>query len=242
MKINAATKYHIYSTKMAIVIFYIIMIISTVLSFLLSLIFDGNTKFGGISESSVIFLFVIGICSFTGPFKMMMQNGVSRNELWKSFIKSSALIASAMSAIDLFVTGIASLFMNVVPMSIVISSAYLDNSLLKIINSFFLQVALYVLAISLGYFIRLIYYRLNKLGRTIISISVPVFLFIGLPMIELHMLNPVDWSLSSIIDFFAWTTAPYNSYGLPMLYIYLIAVTVILLLLSKKLIQNAQLK
>ena len=242
MKINASTKFHIYSTKISILIFYIIMIISGLLTFMLSLLFDGDTKFGGVSEASIIFLFVVGICSFTGPFKMMLQNGVSRNELWKSFLKSSTIIASTMSAIDLLLTGIYSVFVNVEPLSIVISSAYIDNGILKIVNTFFLQIVLYTLALSFGYFIRLVYYRLNKLGRTIISISVPAFLIIGLPMIDKYILNPMNYSLSHTTDFFKWTTEPSKFYGLPILYIYLIATIAVFSLINRKLIQKAQIK
>ena len=238
MKLNSSQRYYLYSIKPAVIIYYIVMLTLSTFSIILNFVQqDANSSFGGIAGASLIFLFIVGICSFSEEFKMFIQNGITRRELWSSFLASSIIISTIMSAIDLISIYLMSLVTNSESLVMMLSSIYVDNVVLKVITTFFIQVLFYTLALALGYFIRLVYYRMNKFGRTTLSIAVPGFFFIALPILSSY------YDLTSIFEplfgFLATVTNPEKLYGLPMFYLLFVLLTIGISLLNKLLIKKA---
>ncbi|MBN2879619.1 MAG: hypothetical protein JXN65_08315 [Clostridia bacterium] len=242
MKISPSVKFHISSIKNAIVVFYIVIVATMGTGVYLTQRIQGVVKFGDISFSSIIFLFVIGIMFFRTPFNMLMQSSMTRKELWKSFIISSLIISAFMSAIDTIMAVVSSFIISDASIVSAISGAYTNNAGLSIINTFFLQLFLYMISFSSGYFIRLIYYRGNNLFRVIISVFVPTFLLIGLPVLETYVFIPMNCSLFSTVDFLVRAISPANILGLLFLYVFLFSNLALLSLFNKLLIKRAEVR
>ena len=241
MKLNSSQKYYLYSIKPAVIIFYIVLLVLAIISVLLNfMLINSNADFGGIAAGSMIFLFVAGICSFYEEFKMYTQNGITRNELWKSFLISSIIISGIMSAINLILIYTMSLIIDAKSFVIILSSAYVNNNILEPINAYFLQVLLYTLALTVGYFIRLIYYRMNKFCTITLSIAIVAFLLIGFPIIDTFY--SLDILRANIINLLASIISPEYSYGLPMLYLLFIIITSLFSIINRQLIKKAVLK
>jgi len=241
MKLKSSQKYYLSSIKPAITIFYIVMLCLSIVSIILNLSLEGsNSSFGGVAAASIIFLFVAGICSFSEEFNMFIQNGITRKELWKGFSVSILIIACIMSVIDLIILFILSLIINTESLVLMITSTYVDNMVLKVINAFFLQIIFYSLALTIGYFIRLIYYRMNKFGRIIVSITVPGFFLIALPI--LSSFYDMSFLLYFFTDILAPLIDPTKLYGLPMFYLLFILLTIGISLINKQLIRKATIK
>ncbi len=241
MKLNSSVKYYVSRLKPAVIIFYIVLAILSLVSVMLNFFLEDSTSsFGGYAVSSIIFLFVCGICSFTEEFKMFIQNGITRNALWKSFLYASIIVAAIMSAIDLIALSIMSLIIETESLTLMLSSAYAESLAVKIVIAYFVQIVFYVLSLSLGLFVRMIYYRMNKLGKTIISIAVPGYYLIALPII----MGRLNWRpiLFRIFDTIIPLMNPNHFYGLPMLFILSIAFLIILTYINKLLISKAIIK
>lgn len=241
MKLKPSVKYHLYGIKPTIIIFYIVVAILSIASMIISFILkDSDSTFGGIAASSMIFLFVIGICSFYEVFKMFSQNGLTRHELWKSFLIASVIVSVIMSTIDLLLLLVLSLIINAKSLVMMLSSVYLSNSILQIINTYFLQILFYTLVLSIGYFVRLIYYRMNKIGVISLSVGVPVFLFIVLPILSAYYnLEPI---FEAFFSFLGSIMNPDKFYGLTMVYVFFLVLLAITAFINKLLIKKAVVK
>ena len=241
MKIKSSIKYQLYSIKPAVIIFYIVMAVLVVASIILNYaLSNSDSRFGGLAASSIIFLFVAGICAFSEEFKMFTQNGLTRKELWKSFLLASIILSMIMSAIDILLYLALSLIMNMESSVMIISYAYTNIPILRVLNTYFLQVLFYTLALSIGYFVRLIYYRMNKFGVISVSVGVPVFLTIVLPILsQYYNLEPI---FQAFLSFFGKIMNPDKFYGLPMVYVFFLLLLVITALINKSLIKKAKIK
>jgi hypothetical protein len=69
------------------------------------------------------------------------------------------------------------------------SSAFDRGSIMFSIIGYFVNFTLYLSIISVGYFIRLVYYRLGQPGSTIFSVFVPVFFTLILPVFDSQITN-----------------------------------------------------
>jgi len=241
MKMKSSVRYQLYSIKPAVIIFYIVIAMISLASIALDFVLkDSNSTFGGLAASSIIFLFVVGICSFYDEFKMFSQNGISRNELWKSFLVASVIIAAIMSAIDLLLLLVLSLIINAESLVMMLSSAYISNGILQAINTYFLQVLFYTLVLSIGYLVRLIYYRMNKFGVITVSVVVPVFIFVALPILSAYY--NIGAAFRSTFSFIGNIMNPEKIYGLPMLYVFFLCLLAVIALLNNRLINKAIIK
>ena len=241
MKINSSLKYYLYSIKPAVIIFYIVMAVLSAASIILNFVLkDSTSSFGGLAASSMIFLFVVGICSFYEEFRMFSQNGITRNQLWKSFLIAGVIVAAIMSAIDLILLLVLSSIINAESLIMMLSLNYIDNALLNVINTYFLQVLFYTLALSIGYLIRLIYYRMNKFGVIAVSVGVPVFFFMVLPILSTYYnLKPI---FGAIFSFLGQIMNPDKFYGMPMLYVFFICLLTAIIFINKLLIKKVIIK
>lgn len=194
MSIKSAVKYQFIEMKKAVMVYYaviyaiyILLIVS--LGLYVSGEVDGNS-IGGMEFSTVIFIFILGLNSFKESFRMFLQNGLSRKTLFKSFILSATFVSIFMAFVDIVNGIVVNIISNYKSMYLqVYGGRYSETTSLATIylEGFFWSVFLYIAFAMLGYFITILYYRMNKQLQIIVSIGVPVFWIILFPLIDYNL-------------------------------------------------------
>ena len=212
MNMKASLKYQLIDYKKPVMIFYFVIFCVISLFYVGAVItIKGNssdyTKIGGLEMTTVIFLFVAGLNSFKDTFRMLLQNGVSRKTVFVGNIVTAAIVSFGMAIIDyiillvgkqislgndrLFIEG---MFEQLYPARVGVDSMLIESLLLN----FFL----YTSAIAIGYFITILYYRMSKAAKTIVSIGVPVGVFFLMPIIDSTITNgKIMYTIREILDF-----------------------------------------
>jgi hypothetical protein len=136
--------------------------------------------------ASTIFLFVVGLNSFKQNYLFLSANGITRKAQFYGFLITSLLVALVMSIIDTSYGSILSEFVNYKSMFYQTYEGGVTGLSKPLITlmSFVWNAALYLLALTLGYFITTLYYRMSKILKIIVSIGVPALFFTILPIID----------------------------------------------------------
>lgn len=183
---RTAINYQLTGIKRPLMIFYIVIYSIYLLTIILVNIplYGENVSFmGGMENSSMIFIFILGLNLFKESFYMFLQNSRSRKQLFVSTIATITVTAGAMSLIDNVNALIAS---SISPYQ----SAFLQyygtsvSGSAWVFTSFLWSTAIYAALGMIGYFITLGYYHMNKLAKILVSVGVPVFFFMILPIID----------------------------------------------------------
>lgn len=185
-------KYQFVTTKKSLFIFYFVIFCLYVVIVGGNFIFHLDGNMSGMEASSMIFLFVIGLNSFKPSLFMFLQNGLTRKNLFFSNIIFTISISALMALIDTVIGKIANvlipyyslyqqIYENVYPTDITVFEVLLP--------SFLWYVFLYIMAASLGLFITTLYYRMNKLLKTLVSVGVPAIYFVILPVLDILLVN-----------------------------------------------------
>jgi hypothetical protein len=210
MNIKTAVKYQIYEFKKPFLIYYFIIYMIFALFFLSTspLIRNGaDVNLGGMEAASMIFIFVSGLNSFKETFRMFIQNGLSRKTLFISFVCGIIPISAFMALIDSINGVLAGMVSNY-------QTAYMQfygqryagssNGILQLVEGFLWSIFAYAMLAMTGYFITTLYYRMNKGLKFIVSIGVPAFFFIILPIIDTNFTDGVISKGITNFFSFAW--------------------------------------
>lgn len=187
MKTKSIVKYYLYEVIPSFIVFYGIMLLALIATLIGYRLSGGKIYTSGIELASIIFLFVLGLNLFKSQFYFLIQNGVSRKANLIGFIVSTfiviifAIIDTFSSVIMHNLIGYESFY------NILYSSTAQSYGLIYILNSTLFLTVMYGASLMLGYFITTLYYAMNKAMKIIVSVGVPVFLFIGLPIIEFFL-------------------------------------------------------
>lgn len=206
--VYAISRYVLRDSRNALLIFYSIIAILIIGSGIISMnvsLNGGNVEFGGIGMSAVIFLFISALNSFKINYKFMQSFNISRKKFFMGSIIALITLALFMSVIDVTFNNV---FKSVTNYKGVFEQTYGSNFF---IDDFFWSLALFIFVASLGWFITLLYYRCNKLMKTVISIA-PVLVIILISIID-GIANISIWG--SIVQFLGRVlgfTNGYNSY------------------------------
>lgn len=238
-----AIKYHLFEMRKAILIYYGIMLMILILLGGLVGIQTNNGSIGGMEFSTAIFIFIAALNSFTESFKMFLQNGLSRKTLFYSYAASTVIISIFMA----FISSISAIVMDIFfindPLFLqTYGTRYLGEgtAIIQIIEGFLWTSFLYMLMAMLGYFVRLLYYRMNTKLRVLVSVGVPAFWIVGLPFIEYNWTN--GRISQGMVDFFAYAFGLANGYN-PYYFMVTAAITLIILgALSYGLVRKAVVK
>lgn len=207
MSLKASIGYQLKDNIKSIVIFYVVII--CVISLIASSIAipgnDGNTNLNGMEFATVIFLFILGLNSFKENFHMLLQNGLSRKTLFIGAVLTMIAISIGMAFIDSGLLILSNLVADKVDGLIVISTfemGYSEHiagiSKMQIFaERLIFQIMMNLTVALIGYFITIAYYLMNKTLKTIVSISIPVGLFVVLPLIDSTFANG---SISKLIN------------------------------------------
>jgi hypothetical protein len=149
---------------------------------------DGHI--GGMDMASMIFLFVVGLNSFKPTFHMFAANGISRKTLFVSFIATTGIICSGMAIIDSVNTIIINQFVEYQPVMVqLFASRYSSIGFTTYGEGLLWMFFMYAACMMFGFFLTTAYYRMNRPLKLIISIGVPVFMFIILPILDAQLLS-----------------------------------------------------
>lgn len=210
MNIKTAVKYQIHGFKKPLLIYYFIIYVVFILAAVSANSANRRGAFvslGGIEVSSMIFIFISGLNSFRETFKMFLQNGLSRKTLFISFAYSIISISAIMAFIDSINGVLARIFS-------IYQSAFIQfywmrysessNRVLKFIEGFLWYIFTYAMLAMIGYFITVLYYRMNKALKLLVSIGVPFLFLIIIPMIDSNVTGGVISKGITNFFSFAW--------------------------------------
>jgi hypothetical protein len=190
MRIKSAYKYQLNELKKPAIIYYGIIVILCILIGVAETIWNADGYISGLDAATVIFLFVCGLNAFKAPFHMFMANGVSRKSLFLGTAAAFATAAVGMALID----GVIGLTMSALtPYSSAFSFQYggwyglyagANETFPMIIGGFVWRTASYMAASLVGLFLTTAYYRMSKPVKLLVSIGIPVLLFIVYPIVD----------------------------------------------------------
>ncbi len=199
MKIKQSMRYQLHEFVIRAGVFYLVIVSLFLLSLIAQfLIFRGtsvNFTMSGTETTTTIFLLVMGLNSFKPPLRLYVQNGLSRRTLVVSFALSAACFAAAMALIDSIFPLI---FRSSLGYSSIFAGIYDSTGLLSILWS----MAFNFMALCCGFFISSLYYRMNKLAKVLVSVGVPLVLFVVLPIFE--SIYPTFRVFTSLIKAVMW--------------------------------------
>lgn len=215
MKIKQAVIYRLKDVKKSILVFYLIVIASYLfISFLASLESVNMTQMSGFEAATMIFLLVTGLNSFKPAFYLFMQNGISRKTMFYSYFISMLVASGIMALIDSIAytlvgsnRGIFSLFDQLY------NKLYEDQLVVKVLVNFIWAWSAYLAFSLIGYFITILYYRMNKVLKLIVSISVPCLLFIVLPIVDTYYNGEISLFIDKAFDFLFGSGAHVNPFA-----------------------------
>ena len=203
MQAKKIAKYNISSMKKSIIIFYSIFISICILLIIIAKSSGGNVSSSGVEMSSAIFIFIAGLNIFKENFYFAKSNNISRKSYFLGTILSMLPVAGVMSIIDIIINRIFNLFiksptnydMIFTDLRFTSLSTNLSwvqsNNIKTFFNTFLFQGTIYLMLFALGFVINMIYYKCNKLMKTVVSIA-PVMLIILFNIFEFNFPNVVQ--------------------------------------------------
>lgn len=200
-----ATRYYLYNVRNSLLIAFGV-VTGILLSSGLFLHFNRSENaeynISGFEMTCIIFTLVTGLVAFREYFRFFQQNGISRKSQFVGWGIALAVLCLGEAAICLLAGRVFSLFLNYEGMfwQIYASLALSANPVLFTAQEFFWVFAICLLMGSAGFAITLLYYRLSKTGKLLVSILVPGTLFILLPMADQPLLHGgYTWLLKQIM-------------------------------------------
>lgn len=192
MKLKQSIRYQLADFIGPVIVYYGIVVAVHILFFLIHNCVNANVMYlgGGMSGFSMVFLFICGLCSFHDNLPMHLQNGVSRKTMYTAWLAVTGIVSAVMAAADTVLAvlidlldlpiwgyGSANLFLTLFNLDRLAFGQTLVNTLFSIPFSF----VLLALAMTLGYFIVVFFYRLPVKLRIVVGACAGFLLFFGLP-------------------------------------------------------------
>lgn len=214
MNLAASYKYQLREQRNAIIIFYAVM----AALFLLGSVFlvtstsvvltdgeetlesyynsGGQSNVNGTEVAAAIFLFVMGLCTFKEPFRMLAQNGISRKSFMAGKLLTMASVAAVVAVIDKLIWLVMTAISSFSEQRMVYNTLYeivyparaetLSTAAIQA-ESFLYAFVLYLAAMAAGCFITTLFYRLPKGGKIAVGVGAPVFFFMVYPIADFFL-------------------------------------------------------
>ena len=191
MSFSKSFKYGVLANTRPIGIFYLVVLI-LYLTFITISLFAPGGSISGMDMASLVFLFVFGITSFKENFYMLLQNGVSRKNMFLGTVLSLLAVSVFVAVADTVLSQVlglvpadkftlSSLFQQLYGMTQYSDSSDFAVCIHEIAWNSMMKFAL----ASIGLFIGCAYYKMSGLQKTLVSCGVPCFFLLGLPLIDL---------------------------------------------------------
>lgn len=213
MKLKQSIRYQLADFIGPVIIYYGV-VIALHIVLCLAWIFGSIRAYmsGGLSAFSTVFLFICGLCSFHDNLPMHLQNGVSRKTMYTAWLAVTGIVSAVMAAADTVLAtlidlldlpiwgyGSANLFFTLFDLDGLAFGQTLVNTLFSILFSF----VLLALAMTLGYFIVVFFYRLPVKLRIVVGACAGFLLFFGVPGLQL-VNDALGYPFSYIAEHYLW--------------------------------------
>lgn len=204
---KATVKYQIIDMEKPVLIFYFVLLCILVFGFVASgakfavpdnmVTFTSGSGVSGMELATVIFLFVSGLNSFKEFFRFFMQNSISRKTIFVSRLITILAVCTGMALIDkgilllgkLIASHSTGIFYTGLFDMIYAARAERISTVQMHIDGFFFNLCMYIAAMTIGYFITIAFYRMNKIAKITVAIGVPMLLLNGLPLLDAALLH-----------------------------------------------------
>ena len=163
MNTKTSFLFQISEYKWTVLLFYLVSLLIMGTSITLS---DGSTV-SGLEVATCFFLLVCGM-NFQSALMFHLQMGSTRRTFFKGWLLSSCAVCLMTAALNLTVLLISQLIG--IPMGSPIFAIPISSVVLRMAVGLLYQFATFLLFISLGYLLSVLFYRLNKMGRWIVGI------------------------------------------------------------------------
>lgn len=176
MKIKETTRYYLADAKKSIIIYYFVMAAIYTLNIIATLAFphSGSTYMNN-DSTTIFFLFIVGLCSFKENYYMMTQMGVSRKSMFFGRLISAPIMALGMAICDRVMATFFIFVTKSMP-SLHFETMIGGNGFMGQIYAILLASLISLFVILLGNFITILYFRLNTLGKVVVSVGTPILL------------------------------------------------------------------
>lgn len=183
MNLRQGIRYYLKSYRNSIVIFYLVIACVLLIGLLLQRVLGSSVVEEMLETATKFFLLVAGMNSFKEELGLFLQTGHSRKTLFLSFLCNACIISLGMALIDWLYHWP---LRNVLHTSMLYEYMFANGqiaglSLPGILYSFMLN----LLALTTGFFVTTLYYRMNRGLKIAVSVGAGALLFVGLPLIEI---------------------------------------------------------
>lgn len=217
MKLKSIYKYLIFQQGRGYLIYFGVMFVIIHLGLLLTLVLDTNGGIGGMEFGTIIFMTASGLVVYRESLSLSMQNGVSRKTFFTALILSFVTISVIAAAGDTILNIIGNAYEKHVEMSF--DSLYeqtyfkqfglVSGSIVPKISEypaiFLMDFTLYIAVSALGTMIGAILYRLSKILKIIIPLSIWLIIQIGSFIILYIDFKFTDNKImGAFLDFIKW--------------------------------------
>lgn len=188
MKLKSIYKYLIWQQGKSYLIYFGIIFVIVHLGLLLTLCIDTNGSFGGMEMGTVIFMMTSGIVFYRESLALSMQNGISRKTFFMALILGFITISVLAAAGDSIINIIGNTYEKHTKMfyDSMYEQMYLYQSGTSISPKiseyptiFLMDFTMYITVSSLGVLIGALLYRLNRILKIIIPLSLWLIFQIG---------------------------------------------------------------
>ncbi|MEA4823112.1 MAG: hypothetical protein VB111_03245 [Clostridiaceae bacterium] len=185
--ITAAIKYRFRDSLRAVRVYGAIVLGLAILTWLITL-FDFHIYINGVHSNgaggfqfgALIFVFVAGICTVREDLRLFLQNGMGRKTLFYTELFNAALLAVSGALIS-FVTDLIFFIPGWADPYDTGYSAFRENfASASYFQSYAILLAGLMLAVALGMFISMSFYRMNKAWTIITAVGVPLVVMNGI--------------------------------------------------------------
>ncbi len=198
MNIKHSYRYQLAECKRSLITFYAVIVFLLLVLFVASLGMTqsgaDHAEFGGMNGASVIFLFVIGLCTVRETLGMLLQNGVSRKTMFWGKLGVMATLSLGMAILDELLVMLGNVTSSLVSdrlecagglfQQVYSSRLETIGGIQCIAEGMLFDMMLYLGVFALGFFLGAAYYRMGKHTKLAISIGVPAFLFLVFPLVD----------------------------------------------------------
>ena len=197
MKLKQSIQYQLADFISPVIVYYGV-VIALHIVLCLAWIFGSIRAYmsGGLSAFSTVFLFICGLCSFHDNLPMHLQNGVSRKTMYTAWLVVTVIVSATMALLDALLATLidftplwsvwqggsgAHLFISWFGLKPLAYGTGFGEAAILVLFSWLFSFVLLALAMTLGYFIVVFFYRLPVKLRIVVGACAGFLLFFGVP-------------------------------------------------------------
>ncbi|WP_312102371.1 hypothetical protein [Lachnoclostridium sp.] len=192
MRLSRAFKFQMKEIIKAIASFYGVIFLFVFLIIPISFKSSGgDASFGGFELCTVVMFFVTMLSMIRSDFLLFLQHGYSRKTL---FLSTTLCLITTTAVVSLIEAILYKIFNHYVSYYGIFNQAYgaayaSDAGAKGMIDEYLWKFFLYILAGAIGIFISLLYYRMNKLQKIIVSVGVPALFIVVYPLSDQYLFH-----------------------------------------------------